>query len=88
MSEQHDGDERGQFPPERLPGVTERDGEAEHEGDADSQRDQRHHSRKPISKFAGGANEKRPASIQVNRCPKHRWNIRRSRKRRRSKAKP
>ena len=47
VAQEHDGDERRELLPERRPRVAERHSYAEGERDADGERDERHHARKP-----------------------------------------
>ena len=64
VAEQHDGDERGQLPPERRAREAERDRGAEDKRDRDRERDQRHHPRRAVAKLARRPPDEHPPAVE------------------------
>ena len=69
MAEQHDGDERGQFPPQGLSGIAEGHRETEDERHRNRQRDQRHHPGQSIAQFPESTFHEHRAAVQVHGRP-------------------
>ena len=63
VAQQHDGDQRGQLPPDLDLEQAERPGPAGHEGDDDRQADQGHHRRLPVGKLAASAPQEDEAAV-------------------------
>ncbi|MFN3225814.1 MAG: hypothetical protein ACE360_06130 [Hyphomicrobiales bacterium] len=75
MAEQHNCDERGQFPEE---GLFAANGHHRHRigiGCGDRHRDQRHHTRATVADFGPQACQKRPAAIKIDKSGKPREHI-------------
>ena len=70
MSEQHDVDQGCDLPEKHLTGQTENDQGAVTVGDADSERNQRHHSGPLLLQLPEETREKRPAAVRVDRACK------------------
>ena len=72
VAEQHDGDQRRQFPPELEVEPAEARRHRRCPRDGDRHRDQQHHPGCTVSNFVGGAFEERPAAPEEHERAEHR----------------
>ena len=72
VAEQHDGDQRGQLPPEVQVEPAEAGGQRRDVGDGDRHRDQQHHPGRPVAHLPDAADEERPAAVEEHDRAEHR----------------
>src|SRR5262249_46265516 len=72
VAENHDRDERSELPPEIHSRESERDGEAEHESNADREGDERHHPGATVGELAPGALDEHPAAVREDQSAEER----------------
>jgi hypothetical protein len=69
VAEHHDGDQRGELPPEVHPREAERHREAPAEGHRDRQRDERHHAGEASRELADRGADEDPAAVGEDQYP-------------------
>jgi len=71
VTEDHDGDQRGDFPPDLHLEQPECGGERRTEGDEDPQADERHHARFAVGQFSTCAAEKNDSCVSEDDSPEN-----------------
>ena len=75
VPEQHDRDQRGQFPPDLDLEEAERAGPRGHEGDDDRQRDEGHHPRLAVGQLALGSSDEDHPAVEEDDRPEDRRHV-------------